>query len=144
MGDGVMFSVAAYASSREDMTAEFEQLMPGMVGFVRDWLHLHDRTRSHKVALTAKSYFLQEAEGLSRQAKVAWAMRRGDARVANLQHDGVVVELPEGVAADDAVRGMSAACVAILGYEQPVEEKPLGADVRGSDSEDDGEEAADE
>ena len=75
---------------------------------MRDWLHLHDRTRSHKVALTAKSYFLQEAEGLSRQAKVAWAMRRGDARVTNLQHDGIVVELPEGMEAGDVQRGMSA------------------------------------
>ena len=88
--------------------------------------------------LTAKSYFLQEAEGLSRRAKVDWALKRGDLSVTNLQHDGVVVDCgdedPEAVC-----RAMAAACEAMLGYEQPVEEKPLG-DEGGESSADDSDE----
>ena len=137
LGGGVVFNLAAYARSRATLTDEFAELMPGMVTFVRDWLCAHDRTRVHKAKLTAKSYFLQEAEGLSRQAKVAWAARRGDARVTNLQHDGIVVELPDGMNAAAVTAGMSAASAAVLGYEQPVEEKPLGEDVSDAESEDD-------
>ena len=94
------------------------------------------RTRSDPRVVThertAKSYFLQEAEGLSRRAKVAWAKLRGDVRVTNLQHDGVIVDLPAGMAVADAEAQMAAACEAVLGYPQPVEEKALGADVAGS------------
>ena len=80
-------------------------------------------------------YFLQEAEGLSRRAKVSWAARRGDAQVLNLQHDGIVVAPPEGMTVAALVAGMSAASATMLGYEQPVEEKPLGADVSDTESE---------
>ena len=136
VGSGsVVFNLEAYAQSREAMTAEFEQLMPCMVTMVGDWLRMHDRTRVHKAALTAKSYFLQEAEGLSRQAKVAWAALRGDAQVTNLQHDGVVVLLPDCMSADSVLAGMSDACAAVLGYAQPVEEKALGEGVAESEDE---------
>ena len=43
---------------------------------------------------------------------------------------------PDGVDVDTVVAGLSDACSAVLGYEQPVEEKPLGADVSDSESED--------
>ena len=124
---GGAFALRAYVASRADMTDEFEELMPGMNTFVLDWLRARDSARQYTHSRTAKSYFLQEAEGLSRQAKVAWAMRRGDVRVANLQHDGVVVALHDGVDAAAVVAGMAAASSLVLGYEQPVEEKPLGA-----------------
>ena len=110
------------------MTEEFERRMPAMYRFVTDWLHARRDPRESRSGLTAKSYFLQEAEGLSRAAKVAWARRRGDLAITNLQHDGVVVvcgeEDPEEVRA-----AMEAACTEVLGYDQPVEEKPLGEDV---------------
>ena len=66
-------------------------------------------------------------------------LRRGDVSVTNLQHDGVVVELPDDVTADAVRSGMSDACEAVLGYEQPVEEKELGANVGESEAEDDAE-----
>ena len=138
LGGGVMFNLAAYAQSREALTDEFARLMPAMVTYVQDFLRAHDKARVCRAELTAKSYFLQEAEGLSRQAKVAWAARRGDARVTNLQHDGIVVELPEGMDAKAMEAGMSLACTAVLGYGQPVEEKELGADVSDTESESDG------
>lgn len=124
---GRVFSLAAYVDSREDLTEEYEELMPGMVAFVTDWLRARGDARVTTASRTAKSYFLQEAEGLSRKAKVAWAALRGDVRVSNLQHDGVVVVLPDGVTAAVVVAGMAMASERILGYTQPVEEKPLGA-----------------
>ena len=66
---------------------------------------------------------------------MAWARRRGDVPVTNLQHDGIVVELPDGVAAEAVVDGMSAASSKVLGYLQPVEEKDLGAGMSDGDSE---------
>ena len=61
--------------------------------------------------------------------------RRGDLNVTNLQHDGVVVVCEEMDPA--AVRAaMAAACADVLGYEQPVEEKPLGEAVSASEDSD--------
>ena len=84
---------------------------------------------------------MQEAEGLSRDAKVAWAQRRGDLAVTNLQHDGIVLAIPDGTAVAAVTAALTAASSAVLGYEQPVEEKPLGEEVSGSESEGDGTEA---
>ena len=128
LGGAGVFALTAYVRSRAAMTEEFERRMPAMYRFVTDWLHARRDPRESRSGLTAKSYFLQEAEGLSRAAKVAWARRRGDLAITNLQHDGVVVvcgeEDPEEVRA-----AMEAACTEVLGYDQPVEEKPLGEDV---------------
>ena len=135
--DGSEFTLAAYVRSREDMTAEFAQdISPAMCMFVADWLRAHKPTHVHKAALTAKSYFLQEAEGLSRRAKVAWAARRGDLQVTNLQHDGVIVDLPDGASVAAATASLREACSAVLGYDQPVEEKPIGEGVSDSDASD--------
>jgi hypothetical protein len=123
---GRVFSLAAYQDSREDMTAEFEEMMPGMCSLVKDWLRARRDGREYTHSRTAKSYFLQEAEGLSRRAKVAWAARRGDALVTNLQHDGIIVQLPDGMTAATATAGMAEASSQVLGYQQLVEEKPLG------------------
>ena len=86
LGNGQMFSLRAYEQSRADLTEEFEELMPGMTTFVNDWRAARGDPPK---AVTAKSYFLQEAEGLSRRAKVEWARvsggRRGrDVPVTNL------------------------------------------------------------
>ena len=65
-----------------------------------------------------------------------WAKLRGDARVANLQHDGVVIDLPDGLDAMAALAGLSAASTEVLGYDQPVDDKPMGEEV--ADTEDEG------
>ena len=109
--------------------------MPAMYRFVTDWLHARRDSRESRSGLTAKSYFLQEAEGLSRAAKVAWARQRGDLRVTNLQHDGVVVDC-EDVDPVEVCSAMAAACNEVLGYDQPVEEKLLGEDVSDSEGSD--------
>ena len=122
-----MFSLETYARSREEMTGEFARLMPAMVGFVQDWLRAHDSARLHKGELTAKSYFLQEAEGLSRRANESWSGQSGVVAWASPTCSMMVLELPGGMAAEAERLGMSEASAAVLGYEQPVEEKALGA-----------------
>ena len=64
--DGEVFSLRAYQDSRRALTGEFTRRMPTLVAFVRAWLALHKPANEHKFALTAKSFFLQETEGLSR------------------------------------------------------------------------------
>ena len=123
LGGGVTFSLRAYAESRQDMTHEFEERMPGMHAFVRAWLRARRDARLASSGLTAKSYFLQEAEGLSRRAKVTYAARRGDLAVTSLQHDGVVIMPPASVDVEAVRADLTAACSEILGYAQPVEER---------------------
>ena len=138
-GGAAVFSLPAYVASRAQLTAEFKRRMPAMTAFVHDWLAIHDPARVPRHELTAKSYFLQEAEGISRLAKLAWAERRGSgSEVTSLQHDGVVMVLGEGVAPGAATAALSAACEEALGYAQPVEEKPLGAPDDPESGSDDG------
>ena len=56
-----------------------------------------DNARLEHPERTLASYVFQEAEGLSREAKLQWAARGGH-EVQNLQHDGVVVRLVGGLA----------------------------------------------
>jgi hypothetical protein len=80
--DGEVFSLRAYQDSRRALTGEFTRRMPTLVAFVRAWLALHKPDNEHKFALTAKSFFLQEAEGLSRAAMEYHAKK--DSRVAKI------------------------------------------------------------
>ena len=41
-----------------------------------------------------KSYILQEAEAISREAKILWATKKG-IRIMSLQHDGIVMKVTE-------------------------------------------------
>ena len=102
--------------------------MPGMVAFVSRVLREHRDQRSTPAALTAKSYFCQEAEGFSREAKLEWARLRGGFCVSNLQHDGVVMALPARLSqgeVDAAVTSLAACCSRALGYEQLLDDKPM-------------------
>ena len=133
--DGSVFDLEAYRRSRADLTSEFAALMPQMIAFTAAWLREHGDARAVTAVRTAKSYFLQEAEGLSRWAKMRWAELRGGGHVTNLQHDGIVLDLPDGADVAEVLVQLAEACEAVLGYPQPVEDKPLGADVDDSDDE---------
>ena len=71
---------------------------------------------------TLASYVFQEAEGLSRSAKLWWC-RVGGHAVHNLQHDGVVVTLARGVSDAEAARALGEVCSHALAYPQEVEVK---------------------
>ena len=102
--------------------------MPDMTQMVRDWLRMQGDEREPTAERTAKSYFLQEAEGISRQAKLAWAEQRQGVHATNLQHDGVVFRVPDGMSREDLENALSGVCSDALGYPQPVEEKRFGDD----------------
>ena len=99
--------------------------MPNMLRYVREWLRMRHDTRQWTAERTAKSYLFQEAEGLSRRAKLTWARTRGDAVVSSLQHDGIVVAPPPNVTAAEMAAGMARASSMALGYDQPVEIKDM-------------------
>jgi len=50
---------------------------------------------------------------------------RGDATVANLQHDGIIVAPPPHMTAAEVAAGMAEASSMALGYDQPVEVKEM-------------------
>ena len=98
-----------------------------MYSFTTHWLQLErDRRRLREPERTMCSYVWQEAEGLSRIAKLEWCTRHGHV-AHNLQHDGVIIQLggrrPPTAAA--AAADLSAVCTHALGYPQPVEVKDL-------------------
>ena len=133
--DGTTFALQTYIDSRAALTAEFVAMMPAMNTFVADWLTTHGDARAATSERTAKSYFLQEAEGISRRAKVRWAEQCGGVRITNLQHDGVVVELRGNTEPALVSAALSAACSDALGYWQPVEGKGGGDEDRCADAE---------
>ena len=76
--------------------------------------------------MRVKSYLLQEAEGVSRAAKIAWCERH-DVRVVSIQHDGIMVSwLPDGLTVEEVAEQMSMAASAACGYEVIVEGKAVG------------------
>ena len=94
--------------------------------FLVSWLQtrgdVESRRRLEHPERTLASYVFQEAEGLSREAKLLWATRGGHT-IHNLQHDGVIIQLARGLAPDVAARDLSKVCSHALGYDQPVEVK---------------------
>ena len=77
------------------------------------------RRRNNCPDMTLKSYLLQEAEAVSREAKLA-AAAMGGLRVVGLQHDGIaLVGVRDGEEADVA-RRLSAASTAACGYNTTV------------------------
>ena len=53
----------------------------------------------------------------------------------------MVINLPEGVDPLAAEAALSLASSAVLGYDQPVEEKPIGEKVEGTENEASGDES---
>ena len=136
MGLNEVFDVLEYKRSREEITEEFEEQMPLMMSFVKAWIAAEVHGRRWRLTwkeqrqvehpeLTAKSYFCQEAEGISRIAKIDWALKRGDHKVTSLQHDGVIVVLKPGITAGEAATELGRVSGRALGYPQPVEDKKM-------------------
>ena len=90
--------------------------MPAMFQMVKAWRHA--RADSHPDRTTA-SYVFQEAEGLSRLAKLWWARTRGH-KVQNLQHDGIILTTGTDIPPRAVARALTAVCTNALGYPQPV------------------------
>jgi len=87
------------------------------------------RRRRTPPSLTLKSFVLQEAEAVGREAKLRAAAALG-LRVVSLQHDGVVVTGFEEGKQDEVAQAMSEAVTVSCGYESKVVlEKVRNVDV---------------
>ena len=73
---------------------------------------------------TLRSYLLQEYEGISRGTKIAYASYSA-IKIFSLQHDGVVMGLPEGRDEHDTAEMLTLCCSRALGYCQTVDVKPM-------------------
>ena len=124
---GRFFNLAAYVAEQPERSAEVARRMP-LAGLMVQ--HLNEAMgRSQKQhERTLKSYVFQEAEGVSRRAKLDWCLQHGCLPI-NLQHDGVVVRLTAAWDASAAMAELSQASSAALGYSQPVEVKPWPAGI---------------
>ena len=98
---------------------------PRMLAYVTQSMSPADRRQGKKPELRLKSYLLQEAEAVSRAAKVAWASEHG-VRVTSLQHDGVMLDsLPDGLEADEVAEQLGMCASRAAGYEVVVETKRI-------------------
>ena len=77
------------------------------------------RRRRTPSSLTLKSFVLQEAEAVGREAKIRAAAAMG-LRVVNLQHDGIVVTGVREERREVVEDAMSEAVTASCGYEARV------------------------
>ena len=88
-----------------------------MHSFITTWLAHHKPYKRHPER-TLKSFAFQEAESISREAKVTWCQCNGQA-VISLQHDGIVVALAEGSDPSTVALQLQTASEEALGYEMP-------------------------
>ena len=122
---GRSFSLEAYRAELAATAAWMAQRAAGMLEYLGQADH---RTRGKKgkqkrrraqPTLTLKSFVLQEAEAVGREAKIRAATALG-LRVVNLQHDGIVVRGVVEGRHKEVARVMSEAVTAACGYEAGV------------------------
>ena len=123
LGQAGDFRFAAYRRVQRVGTGWLARQLPAMSDFVVTHLRAtRDARRLAHPERTVASYVFQEAEGISRAAKLRHA-RAAWHVVHNLQHDGVVLALARDEDPAAVERQLTAACTQALGYEQPVEVK---------------------
>ena len=122
---GRPYSLATYQRAQRKGTAWMAAASPRMLAYVTQSMSPADRRQGKKPELRLKSYLLQEAEAVSRAAKVAWASEHG-VRVTSLQHDGVMLDsLPDGLEADEVAEQLGMCASRAAGYEVVVETKRI-------------------
>ena len=120
-----MFSLEAYRSELAAAAAWMAERAGSMLDYVsqgdcRSGKRRGKRRRQRTPpAMTLKSFVLQEAEAVGREAKIRAAAALG-LRVVNLQHDGVVVTGMADDRKEEVARVLSEAVTASCGYESNV------------------------
>ena len=109
--DGGAASVKLYLRNAKKVTIDRYHRARGKKG--------KQKRRRAQPTLTLKSFVLQEAEAVGREAKIRAATALG-LRVVNLQHDGIVVRGVVEGRHKDVARVMSEAVTAACGYEAGV------------------------
>ena len=120
LASGRPYALDEYRAAQRGATAWMADQSSRMLQFVDAAMTAKDRAAKKDPRRRVKSYLLQEAEAVSRAAKMAWCQARR-LRVVNLQHDGIVVYgLPAGEE-DATAAELSAAASAACGYAVVVE-----------------------
>ena len=120
-----VFSLEAYRSELAAAAAWMAERAGSMLDYVsqgdcRSGKRRGKRRRQRTPpAVTLKSFVLQEAEAVGREAKIRAAAALG-LRVVNLQHDGVVVAGMADDRKEEVARVLSEAVTASCGYESNV------------------------
>ena len=92
---GKKFSMDKYRQSQETGTKWMAARSSRMLEFLNEMPKSRFKKKKQgSRKLTMKSYILQEAEAISREAKILWATNRG-IRIMSLQHDGIVMKVTE-------------------------------------------------
>ena len=122
---GRAFSLEAYRSELAAAAAWMAQRAGSMLEFLEQEDHRGRKRRGKRrrrrtpPSLTLKSFVLQEAEAVGREAKIRAAAAMG-LRVVNLQHDGIVVTGVREERREVVEDAMSEAVTASCGYEARV------------------------
>ena len=115
---GEPFSVEDYRRELERSAAWMGERAGSMLEYLRTPPVRGGRKRTgpYRPGMVLKSYILQEAEAVGREAKIAALASHGEYRVVNLQHDGIAISgvPPRGEQALAA--SLSAAVSAACGY----------------------------
>jgi hypothetical protein len=133
---GRLFSLEAYRDELCASAKGMAEKAEGMMAFicqpdVRSKGKRGKRRRARaRPELTLKSYVLQEAEAVSREAKMREAEARG-ARVVSLQHDGIAILNVQDGAEGDMARGLGEVASQAVGYSTSVVLERVGADAVG-------------
>ena len=109
LANGQRWSLLAYIKTMETGSAWLAEKFPAMLRMVQDWNRYRRTRRRDHPERTLASYVFQEAEGISREAKLWWCKTRGHT-VHNLQHDGVVVETARGETATAVAATRTGVC----------------------------------
>ena len=117
LSDGKRWSLLAYIKTMEVGSTWLATKLPAMLHMTEAWNKHRRRRQKHHPERTLASYVFQEAEGVSREAKLRWCKARGHT-VHNLQHDGVVVEAGRGESPTTIAAALTGVCSRALGYEQ--------------------------
>ena len=108
LGPDGQFDFEAHRRAQRVGTAWLAERRRTMTAFVEAHLRsVRDTRRLEHPERTVASYIFQEAEGVSRKAKVQWARVQGHT-VHNLQHDGVILRLDWGEAPQRVAQQLSA------------------------------------
>ena len=119
--NGQNFSMDAYREAQGNGTNWMVSRSPSMMDFINQMVIKKKKKGNRK--LMAKSYLLQEAEAVSRETKIKWAVERG-IPVASLQHDGILLCTGENPHPDIGTHLAHTASIA-CGYQVTVKGKKL-------------------
>ena len=127
LSDGSKFSMEEYQSAQEGGTDWlWDNAGTGLKSFLK---RSYPKADERKRRLRWKSYVLQEAEAVAREAKLAWCARH-EVRVMSLQHDGIVTgKLGEGWDEESAAHAMQEEATQACGLEGQVKGEACWCDA---------------